>query len=116
MTEYEDIRTGRHCVLALHAHLVFVTKFRHPVFTFPCPATREGPLHPRPEGRSTADEPVAVGHAVAADLELAGLARRQDLPVRAGPAGLYVAVDHAVGACPHLTVDTLHSQISRPRC
>ncbi|TQM70912.1 hypothetical protein FHX41_4660 [Actinomadura hallensis] len=33
MTEYEDIRTGRHCVLALHAHLVFVTKFRHPVFT-----------------------------------------------------------------------------------
>src|SRR5690606_32857154 len=94
-------RTGRHCVLALHAHLVFVTKFRLPVFTgthleragvwaalhsascastsssrtarsepgrrwiargrssFPCPATREGPLHPRPEGPSTADEPVA---------------------------------------------------------
>src|SRR5690606_32823937 len=22
---------------------------------FPCPATRDGPLHPRPEGRSTAD-------------------------------------------------------------
>ena len=28
-----DIRTGRHCVVALHAHLVFVTKYRHPVFT-----------------------------------------------------------------------------------
>lgn len=27
-----DVRTGRHCVFALHAHLVFVTKFRHPVF------------------------------------------------------------------------------------
>ncbi len=27
------IRTGRHCVFALHAHLVFVTKFRHKVFT-----------------------------------------------------------------------------------
>ena len=27
-----DIRTGRHCVFALHAHLVFVTKYRHPVF------------------------------------------------------------------------------------
>ncbi|MEU6727825.1 transposase [Nonomuraea wenchangensis] len=79
-------------VLALHAHLVFVTKFRHPVFTgahlermeqimreicadfeceltefngesnhvhpdrpgrsgFPCPVKRDGPLHPRPEGR-----------------------------------------------------------------
>ncbi|WP_322748906.1 MULTISPECIES: IS200/IS605 family transposase [unclassified Frankia] len=28
-----DIRTGRHCVFALHAHLVFVTKYRHCVFT-----------------------------------------------------------------------------------
>ncbi len=27
------IRTGRHCVFALHAHLVFVTKYRHKVFT-----------------------------------------------------------------------------------
>jgi putative transposase len=27
-----DIRTGRHCVSALHAHLVFVTKYRHAVF------------------------------------------------------------------------------------
>lgn len=28
-----DIRTGRHCVFALHAHLVFVTKYRHAVFS-----------------------------------------------------------------------------------
>ncbi|MEO3824870.1 IS200/IS605 family transposase [Actinomadura sp. B10D3] len=33
MAEYGDIRTGRHCVFALHAHLVFVTRFRHRVFT-----------------------------------------------------------------------------------
>lgn len=26
------VRTGRHCVFALHVHLVFVTKFRHRVF------------------------------------------------------------------------------------
>ncbi|WP_346539980.1 IS200/IS605 family transposase [Micromonospora sp. DPT] len=26
------MRTGRHCVFTLHAHLVFVTKFRHKVF------------------------------------------------------------------------------------
>jgi REP-associated tyrosine transposase len=26
------MRTGRHRVLVLHAHLVFVTKYRHPVF------------------------------------------------------------------------------------
>ncbi|MFI7701079.1 IS200/IS605 family transposase [Nonomuraea sp. NPDC049480] len=32
MAEYSDIRTGRHCVFMLHAHLVFVTKFRHRVF------------------------------------------------------------------------------------
>ena len=32
MTEHGDIRTGRHCVFVLHAHLVFVTKYRHPVF------------------------------------------------------------------------------------
>src|SRR3954470_11702901 len=32
MAELEGIRTGRHCVFALHAHLVFVTKFRHEVF------------------------------------------------------------------------------------
>jgi Transposase and inactivated derivatives len=33
MAEYEDIRTGRHCTFVLHAHLVFVTKYRHKVFT-----------------------------------------------------------------------------------
>ena len=33
MTSYSDIRTGRHCVFILHAHLVFVTKYRHRVFT-----------------------------------------------------------------------------------
>jgi putative transposase len=27
-----DVRTGRHCVFALHAHLVFVTKYQHRVF------------------------------------------------------------------------------------
>ncbi|MCK9922132.1 IS200/IS605 family transposase [Frankia sp. AgPm24] len=27
-----DIRTGRHCVFVLHAHLVFTTKYRHRVF------------------------------------------------------------------------------------
>lgn len=27
-----DIRTGRHCVFVLHAHLVFATKYRHRVF------------------------------------------------------------------------------------
>ncbi|MEO3791581.1 IS200/IS605 family transposase [Nonomuraea sp. B10E15] len=33
MAEHSDIRTGLHCVCALHAHLLFVTKFRHRVFT-----------------------------------------------------------------------------------
>ncbi|WP_433376446.1 transposase [Streptosporangium sp. CA-115845] len=33
MTEYGDIRTGRYCIFVLHDHLVFVTKFRHRVFT-----------------------------------------------------------------------------------
>ena len=28
-----DIRTGRHCVFNLHAHLVFVTKYRKKVLT-----------------------------------------------------------------------------------
>jgi len=32
MTDYDDIRTGRHCAFLLHAHLVFVTKYRHKVF------------------------------------------------------------------------------------
>jgi putative transposase len=33
MADYDDVRTGRHCVFILHAHLVFVTKYRHKVFT-----------------------------------------------------------------------------------
>ncbi|MFE1560406.1 IS200/IS605 family transposase [Streptomyces sp. NPDC058734] len=33
MAEYGEIRTGRHCAFLLHAHLVFVTKYRHKVFT-----------------------------------------------------------------------------------
>ncbi|MEU1694249.1 IS200/IS605 family transposase [Streptomyces hirsutus] len=33
MAEMQEIRTGRHCVFVIHAHLVFVTKFRHDVFT-----------------------------------------------------------------------------------
>jgi len=32
MGDYDDIRTGRHCAFFLHAHLVFVTKYRHKVF------------------------------------------------------------------------------------
>ena len=33
MGQTSDIRTSRHCVFLLHAHLVFVAKSRHPVFT-----------------------------------------------------------------------------------
>ncbi len=33
MAEHQNIRTGRHCTFVLHAHLVFVTKYRHKVFT-----------------------------------------------------------------------------------
>jgi putative transposase len=33
MRQDGDVRTGRHCVPALPAHLVFVTKCRHLVFT-----------------------------------------------------------------------------------
>ncbi|MER7465709.1 IS200/IS605 family transposase [Streptomyces sp. NPDC097981] len=33
MAEHENIRTGRHCTLLMHTHLVFVTKYRHNVFT-----------------------------------------------------------------------------------
>ncbi|MBF6518493.1 IS200/IS605 family transposase [Nocardia cyriacigeorgica] len=33
MADHGDIRTGRHCIFALHAHLVFVTKYRHRVFS-----------------------------------------------------------------------------------
>lgn len=28
-----EVRTGRHCVFMLHAHLVFVTKYRRAAFT-----------------------------------------------------------------------------------
>ena len=31
MDNYQDIRRGRHCVTALHVHLVFVTKYRRHV-------------------------------------------------------------------------------------
>ena len=33
MDKTNDIRKGRHCVYDLHAHLVFITKYRHDVFT-----------------------------------------------------------------------------------
>jgi putative transposase len=33
MDKSNDFRTGRHCVFALHAHLVFVTKYRRNVLT-----------------------------------------------------------------------------------
>jgi len=33
MTTENEIRTGRHCVFSIHAHLVFVTKYRKWVFT-----------------------------------------------------------------------------------
>ena len=32
MDKSNEIRTGRHCVFNLHAHLVFVTKYRRNVF------------------------------------------------------------------------------------
>jgi len=32
MFKYRDIRTGRHCVFELYAHLVFVPKYRKNVF------------------------------------------------------------------------------------
>ncbi|MGN9894016.1 hypothetical protein [Micromonospora sp. L31] len=33
MSDIDGIRAGRHCAFALHAHLVFVTKFPHKVFS-----------------------------------------------------------------------------------
>lgn len=33
MKKSNEIRTGRHCVFGMHAHLVFVTKYRRVVFT-----------------------------------------------------------------------------------
>jgi putative transposase len=32
MDKQQEIRTGRHCVFAMHVHLVFVTKYRRKVF------------------------------------------------------------------------------------
>lgn len=32
MTQETDYRRGRHCVFAIHAHLIFVTKYRRGVF------------------------------------------------------------------------------------
>ena len=32
MDKNNDIRTGRHCVFAMHVHLIFVTKYRRKVF------------------------------------------------------------------------------------
>ena len=32
MGDMDDIRTGRHCAFLLHAHLVFMTKYRRRVF------------------------------------------------------------------------------------
>jgi len=32
MKENQEIRSGRHCVFCLHAHLVFLPKYRHSVF------------------------------------------------------------------------------------
>ena len=33
MVTSSNLRTGRHCVFVMHAHLVFVTKYRRRVFT-----------------------------------------------------------------------------------
>lgn len=32
MDQRQDMRTGRHCVFAMHVHLIFVTKYRRKVF------------------------------------------------------------------------------------
>lgn len=32
MSDYNEIRHGRHCVFKMHVHLVFVTKYRRMVF------------------------------------------------------------------------------------
>jgi putative transposase len=33
MGEMQETRTGRHCAFLMHVHLLFVTEFRHKVFT-----------------------------------------------------------------------------------
>ena len=32
MSTNQELRTGRHCVFAMHVHLIFVTKYRRKVF------------------------------------------------------------------------------------
>ena len=32
MDTKQDVRTGRHCVFAMHVHLIFVTKYRRKIF------------------------------------------------------------------------------------
>lgn len=34
MSDYNEIRHGRHCVFKMHVHLVFVTKYRRMVFDY----------------------------------------------------------------------------------
>ena len=91
MTEYQNIRTGRHCTFVLHAHLVFVTKFRHNVFTdahlrrmeeimrdvardFECEIVEfNGEQQPRPPAR----ELPAEGRPVQAGQQLKGVSSRR---------------------------------------
>ena len=40
MTKATEIRKGRHCVFLMHAHLVFVTKYRKAAFR---PQSCKGP-------------------------------------------------------------------------
>ena len=42
MNKNLDLRHGRHCVFALHVHLVFVTKYRRGVFKVEHMATMQG--------------------------------------------------------------------------
>lgn len=42
MTNTNDFRTGRHCVFALHVHLVFVTKYRRKVLSADAHETLRG--------------------------------------------------------------------------
>ncbi|MFE5192052.1 transposase [Streptomyces sp. NPDC056628] len=49
----QEIRTGRHCVFVMHVHLVFVTKFRHKVFTDAHLRRMEEIMKSEPAGVST---------------------------------------------------------------
>ena len=42
MSDYNDIRHGRHCVFQMHVHLVFVAKYRRRVFDAEAIATLRG--------------------------------------------------------------------------